>query len=275
MVIGYPKSGTTWTQEMVWLIANDLDYKAAEIDQIKRFPILELSAIYDWETMDRTFNVTSPDWLKNSVEYLKQHDNPRFIKTHLPFSLLPDEMQNGNKSPKIIYITRNPKDVCVSYMHHGKLLQQWRANMENFAKVFLADKAQYGSYWKHIKGYWNHRNSLNALFIKYEDMKQDLPSVIRIVSKFLNKSLTEEEIQGLAEHLSFDSMKKNKAVNADEGIELRKKNNLAYEDGSFIRSGTVGKYKEELSPEIIKEFDTWIKKNIDGTDLVFHCNFVE
>ena len=25
-----PKAGTTWTQEMVWLIANDLDYEGAK-----------------------------------------------------------------------------------------------------------------------------------------------------------------------------------------------------------------------------------------------------
>jgi len=34
--------GTTWTQELVWLLANDLDYeKARHIPQIQRFPFLE------------------------------------------------------------------------------------------------------------------------------------------------------------------------------------------------------------------------------------------
>jgi Na+/alanine symporter len=34
--------GTTWTQEMVWLLANNLDYeKARRIPQIHRFPFLE------------------------------------------------------------------------------------------------------------------------------------------------------------------------------------------------------------------------------------------
>ena len=41
-VVSYMKSGTTWTQEMTWLIANDLDYKAAGRIRIdKRFPFLE------------------------------------------------------------------------------------------------------------------------------------------------------------------------------------------------------------------------------------------
>jgi hypothetical protein len=34
--------GTTWTQELVWLIANDLDYeKARLIPQTHRFPFFE------------------------------------------------------------------------------------------------------------------------------------------------------------------------------------------------------------------------------------------
>jgi len=34
--------GTTWTQELVWLIANNLDYeKARRIPQMVRFPFFE------------------------------------------------------------------------------------------------------------------------------------------------------------------------------------------------------------------------------------------
>lgn len=34
-------SGTTWALEMVWLIANDMDYKKAEADILVRFPYIE------------------------------------------------------------------------------------------------------------------------------------------------------------------------------------------------------------------------------------------
>lgn len=37
-----PRSGTTWTQEMVWLICNGLNYEAAKkIPLMQRFPYLE------------------------------------------------------------------------------------------------------------------------------------------------------------------------------------------------------------------------------------------
>lgn len=38
----YPRSGTTWTQEMIWLIANNLDYETAlKNSLLERFPFLE------------------------------------------------------------------------------------------------------------------------------------------------------------------------------------------------------------------------------------------
>lgn len=38
-VVTFPKTGTTWVQEMVWLINNNLDYKTAQsIHLTKRFP---------------------------------------------------------------------------------------------------------------------------------------------------------------------------------------------------------------------------------------------
>lgn len=41
-VATFPRSGTTWTQELVWMIANDLNYDAAQADPLtKRFPFFE------------------------------------------------------------------------------------------------------------------------------------------------------------------------------------------------------------------------------------------
>lgn len=41
-VVTFPKCGTTWTQEMVWMVNNDLDYeKALKVNLNDRFPFLE------------------------------------------------------------------------------------------------------------------------------------------------------------------------------------------------------------------------------------------
>lgn len=35
------RSGTTWTQEMIWCIGNDLDFEGAKLLLAERFPFLE------------------------------------------------------------------------------------------------------------------------------------------------------------------------------------------------------------------------------------------
>lgn len=45
MLLDIEYSGTTWTQEMVYCIATDLDFEAAKIGLQKRFPYLEYEKV--------------------------------------------------------------------------------------------------------------------------------------------------------------------------------------------------------------------------------------
>ena len=41
-ILSYPKCGTTWTQEMVWIMANNMDFEGAKtIETTVRVPFLE------------------------------------------------------------------------------------------------------------------------------------------------------------------------------------------------------------------------------------------
>lgn len=41
-IVTYPKGGTTWAQEMIWLLANNLDFATAKsVDINRRSPYLE------------------------------------------------------------------------------------------------------------------------------------------------------------------------------------------------------------------------------------------
>ncbi|CAH1154570.1 unnamed protein product, partial [Phaedon cochleariae] len=124
-IVTFPRSGTTWTQELVWLLANDLDYqKAAEIPLGDRFPFLEFSAFVHKETKATFLEEQKPD--SENYRIVQNLDYPawkifedsterRFIKTHLPFSLLPSNLLDIGC--KVIYVARNPKDLAVSYYH--------------------------------------------------------------------------------------------------------------------------------------------------------------
>ena len=61
----------------------------------------------------------------------------------------------------------------------------------------------------------------NIIFITYEEMKRDLPSVIRKLSAFLGKPVAAEaDIEGLADFLSFDKMRSNPAMNKQDSVEV-------------------------------------------------------
>ncbi|KAK5638504.1 hypothetical protein RI129_012799 [Pyrocoelia pectoralis] len=260
IVASFPRSGTTWTLEMVWLLKNDLNYDGAKVEIYDRFLKLDLPGLgnskYDSGDLNRA----------NSIDKLNACTGPTLIKTHLPFSLLPRQIRTGCKTPKIIFVMRNPKDTFSSFYHAGRNLLGWNVSKEEFAKVYLADKVLYGPYWKCILGYWNMRHLPNLLILRYEEMIKDLKSIIQRTCAFLELNpLTEEQLERLCTHLSFNCMKNNSAVNYEKVLKDRKQYNPT-DDGALIRSGKVGGYKEEMSPELIDKFDEWIKKNIENTD---------
>ena len=73
------------------------------------------------------------------------------------------------------------------------------------------------------------RHLENVCFITYEEMKNDLASVIRKVSAFLTRPVAEENIPSLVDHLSFDKMKKNKSVNKQEFVDVSNRRNAIFD----------------------------------------------
>ncbi|KAF5284308.1 hypothetical protein FQA39_LY04601 [Lamprigera yunnana] len=241
-LVAHPKTGTTWAQEMIWLIVNDLNYETAQENILKRFPSIEYGAHYENET-----GLYDIDYMT----YLNEMPSPRCIRSHLHWSLLPEQIKNGIKKPKIISVIRKVEDVCVSYYYHCKLLEGYIGTFEEFCKLFLAGRTIYGPFWKSVLSVWEQRHRFNILFLKYSDMKKDLVGVIKTVANYLERDLSEDAIQELSKHLSFDSMKNNSNVNFVPG---------------FVRQGNIGGYRSEMSEAQIKEFKKWTAENTKGTD---------
>ncbi|KAF2889049.1 hypothetical protein ILUMI_17124, partial [Ignelater luminosus] len=201
---------------------------------------------------------------------LERTKSPRIIKSHLHWSLLPEEIRNGTKQPKIIVILRNPEDTCVSLYYFSQSAEGYKGSFQDFCKLFLAGRVCFGPFWKQVMSYWNERHRSNILFITYKDMKNELPAVIKTVANFLGKSITEDQLTKLTEHLSFESMKKNPTVNYEEGLQYAKYDGTATVRSDFLRSGKVGGYKSEMSSEMIAKFEAWTKQNNEETGLDLH-----
>ncbi|KAG8316990.1 hypothetical protein J6590_035867 [Homalodisca vitripennis] len=162
---------------------------------------------------------------------------------------------------------RNAKDTCISYFHHVKLLESYGGNFEEFSTLFLNDSLVNAPFWKHILGYWEKRDSANMLVLKFEEMKKDLHAVIRRTATFLGKNLIEDQVFLLGDHLSFEKMKNNPAVNYEDHVKVLTSIGLGDETGKFMRSGQVGQWKTRMNPELIEQFDTWTEKELRDSGL--------
>lgn len=102
-------------------------------------------------------------------------------------------------------------------------------------------------------------------------MKNDLRDVIIRVAKFLGKTVNEEQMKKMLQHLDFSSTKRNKFINNEDFKEFVQR--FHTEDkivGHFMYRGKVGNFKEEMSVELIKKFDDWTEENFAGTGLNFN-----
>ncbi len=124
---------------------------------------------------------------------------------------------------KIIYVIRNPRDACMSFLNHWRALEGFTGSLETFAEAFMAGECGYNTpVLQHFLGYWeeSQKPGSNILVIMYEDMKRDLAAVMRKVATFLGKSIPEEKMPELLQHLSFEGMKNNPMVNKSDFVEV-------------------------------------------------------
>ncbi|XP_047120422.1 luciferin sulfotransferase-like [Schistocerca piceifrons] len=255
-VISQPKSGTTWTQEMSWLLGHNCDFETAKKVPLDfRMPHIEHQVI-----------VRSEEGV-NPLQQLLDMPAPRYIKCHLPTELLPQQI--WKTKAKIIYVARDPKDVAVSYYHYMRTCYGYSGSIDDFLEAFLDESLPYGPYWAHILGYWKLRDQPNVLFTTYEEMKRDLPAAVRRCARFMSTDVSEDLLQKLVDHLSFDNMKTNPAVNKEGYVAaVRKGMGLdpnAADLPKFMRRGQPGGWRNEFPPGFAERFDKWIQEKTSGT----------
>lgn len=77
-------------------------------------------------------------------EELEDEPSPRVLNTHLLLPDLPKDILA--KKSRIIYLLRNPKDVCVSHFHHDlglSTLYQYHGDWENYFQLWLDGQGEW------------------------------------------------------------------------------------------------------------------------------------
>ncbi|NXU74083.1 ST3A1 sulfotransferase, partial [Oreotrochilus melanogaster] len=241
----YPKSGTVWTQNIMSLIMYEGHRTGTEnVDIIQRVPWLE----YNIEKMDYT-----------------QRPLPRVFATHLPYYLVPRDLRN--KRARIIYVTRNPKDVMISYYHFSKYMNTLEEipDLNVFMDRFLAGKVLGSSWLDHVVGWYNHAEDFNILFLTYEEMKKDLRSAVLKICKFVGKKLSEEDVDNVVRQATFENMRKDPRAN----YENLPDDIVTKEKGSFLRKGTVGDWKNIMTVAQNEKFDKVLQEKMKTLPIKF------
>ncbi|KAF4516723.1 hypothetical protein B566_EDAN008412 [Ephemera danica] len=266
-IVTHPRSGTTWHQELIYIINSDLDFENAKQPLTDRFPQIEFGSVIS----DFAIEQARQDLIKEGKEsqinllyHLTQDQVPvldkvegkRYIKTHVPISLLPPKLLD---TCKVIYVCRNPKDIAVSFFLLCSQLRnfQYNGDFPTFLDYFENNHLRFGPYWEHLREAWELRDHPNMLFHQYEDSIRDVKTAIRKFSAHLGKNLTDEQVQQVADHIHIDNFKKNKSVNFDDKMFAMTKGK-----GEFVRKGKSGNWKDHFTPELNARADKWIAENI-------------
>ncbi|XP_054963468.1 sulfotransferase 1C3-like [Pan paniscus] len=250
-LVTYPKSGTTWMQEILDMIKNDGDVeKCKRVNTLERYPFLE---------------VKFPHKEKPDLEIALEMSSPRLIKTHLPSHLIPPSIWKENC--KIIYVARNAKDCLVSFYHFHRMasLLPDPQNFEEFYEKFMSGKVLFGSWFDHVKGWWAAKDTHQILYLFYEDIKKNPKHEIHKVLEFLEKTLSDDIINRIVHHTSFDVMKYNPMANQTAVPSYI----LNHSISKFMRKGMPGDWKNHFTVTMNENFDKYYEKRMTGATLTF------
>ncbi|XP_797930.4 sulfotransferase 1C2A [Strongylocentrotus purpuratus] len=254
-IVTYPKSGTTWAEQISLLIKHDGDTSKLEGSHImKMIPFIELC-------MDSKNPETAP--LK--IDEAEKMPSPRFMRTHCLPKFLPLDVSTDDPKGKVLYVARNPKDAAVSYYHFCHFIDALPSyeSWDVFFEEFLAGRVPQGSWFENVLPWWKRRDHPNVLFLKYEDMKKDLPAAVKQIVEFMGKSFTADVIQKISDASTFKAMKKSPSANPDFLI----KGEAAEGSRSFMRKGIVGDWKNYFTDDQNKRFDEFYNKEMAGSGL--------
>ncbi|KAL7081903.1 hypothetical protein ACP275_14G067500 [Erythranthe tilingii] len=266
-----PKSGTTWLKALTFSVANRSTYMC-NIDTSQISPLLTSNPhkVVPFLELNLYLNQENPD--------LEQTSTPRIFATHMPFDALPDSIPKSGC--KIIYICRNPMDQFISFRHfsldnkfgeedrHGGPLE-----LDEAFDMFCDGIHLYGPFYEHMIGYWDAhlKNPDKVLFLKYEDLKDDIGLHVRKIAEFMGCPFSlEEEEQGLVEEISrvcsFENLKNlevNKNGYSPSGI---------VKNSSYFRKGQVGDWANHLTPAMAERMEKLIKTKLQGSGLTLHTS---
>lgn len=155
---------------------------------------------------------------------------------------------------------------------------------DDFFELFIKDQLEYNDYFNHILSWYNERERSNVCIITYEEMKQNLKTVVLAIANFIQEGGAHylqqnvDILDRILHNCSFEEMKfLNTVINSvydnydrllnDPSIPKGRKHIIAYNAKlpvrkskiDFVRKGEVGGWKTVLTTDKNKRMDEKIK----------------
>lgn len=239
-VVSYPKSGTTWLQYIVYLLVRRRRLGPDE-RLTDRFPHLE----------------------EVGADVVASMPRPRLIKTHLRREMTPFSIR-----ARYLVIARNPFDCVVSFFHHTRGFPQHYdfagGSFATFFECFIAGETDFGDYFDHLISWMAEGGQDNVLFLTYEDLTRDPPTLIRRIADFLGPELsagvaTKAALARVIDEVSLGSMRRDQQRWASARPEWAP---------AFVREGKVGAWRSVFTPSqarsLLAEFDRRLGGDVFG-----------
>ena len=225
--------------------------------------------------LQQHYGLDVPDLMKLSVFGERIPEVPLIRLTHddQPHRKRPHELsptRDNLAGKKVILMSRDPRDVLVSYYHHKSkrererqfwFFQQkrrethsrFRGTLSEFLDVEISGFdtiLRYYNIWEQVRGV-----PKDFMLLRYEDMQADPVRELRRVVDFLGLSaIPDEMVKEAVEYASFDNMQR-----IESGAEVRsfklKPGDVNDKSSYKVRRGKVGGYRDELTPEQIARLD--------------------
>ncbi|RXN31276.1 sulfotransferase family cytosolic 2B member 1-like protein [Labeo rohita] len=246
LIVTYPKSGTTWMQEVVPLIVSNGDLT----------PVL---TVPNWDRVP---------WLEEHraiLLNLEQRPSPRVFATHFHHGMMNESY--FKIKPRVLYVMRNPKDVFTSsFYYYG--MASYLVNpgrQDEFMEKFLNGKIMFGSWFDHVKSWINAEEKESILYIFYEEMIADLKGSVEKIAKFLGKSLSADVTEKIADHCVFKNMKQNQMSN----FSLVPEEYMDQKKSEFLRKGIAGDWKNLFTEAQEQRFNAVYKEKMKDVTFKF------
>jgi hypothetical protein len=214
-LVSYPKSGNTWLRFLVSNLANPQE-----------------------PTTFSNIEEKVPSIYVNHDRQLRRLSRPRILKSHESFV---------SRYQKVIYIVRDPRDVCVSYYHYlvkYRVLPQGYP-LGQFVPRFIADEFEhYGAWGDHVLSWLAMRGrQSNFLLLRYEDLLDDPEFQLARVAHFLKIHATYGNLVRAVYLSSADRMRYLEKWQSRKWISTKR----SRQDMPFVRSATAGEWKSALN----------------------------